>query len=144
MAVSFLGGGNRSSRRKPDMSQIIDKLDHIMFYGVHLPMNRVQTHNFSGDRYWFIISHQGTMCVNEWLSFNAKWAIFQRYYDENNFNEMMMMSADVHWNNSSQADMSLHYCLDSTRTWGKHILTWHHWCALWKEYTVWHSPNLRH
>ena len=51
VAVSFIGGGNRSTRRKPlTCRKSLTNFYHIMLYRVQLATSRICTHNIRRDR----------------------------------------------------------------------------------------------
>jgi hypothetical protein len=48
--ISFIGGGNSSTRRKPQTC--CKSLTNLMLYRVHFAINGIQSHNISGDGHW--------------------------------------------------------------------------------------------
>jgi hypothetical protein len=51
VAVSFIGGGNRSTWRKPPTT-CCKSIKNLMLYRVHLHIRGIRTDNFSDDSQW--------------------------------------------------------------------------------------------
>jgi uncharacterized surface protein with fasciclin (FAS1) repeats len=79
MAVSFIGGGNRSTRRKTtNLSQVIDKLYHITLYRVLVNLH------LSDSRFSELMQLIKIAEIGDQLEENGPFTVFAPTNDVNN------------------------------------------------------------